>query len=1094
MRNLKLVVLIGIFLTTLTVCGQTQNRKGYPEQGDVRNLKEAFAKPPKGYGNVPFYWWNGDSLKEERLRDQLDILSDAAIDGLSVSYIHTHPQIDTDINAHGYGSFGRADPGAPEVFGKDWWQVWNNFAGVCADKGIGIGVDDYVLGWAGNGLYVDELLGDLSFRGYQGKLKLIQSLGVDNTQELPKTVVSDHTYNNIRYVVYTEPDYVLHPEYGKRLVEVYFNRFEKNMDVRGRSSLNYFFQDELQYPLTLQSWCEDMPEQFLQRKGYDVIPYLAALFTDIGEITAKVRLDYAEVLTQLAEERYFKPVFDWHNQRGLLYGCDNTGRGLEPLQYLDYFRASSWYTAPGNDAPARGSSFLPTKVSSSVTHLYNRPRTWLEAFHSMGWNSNGEWLTSQLDHHLIAGGNLLCMHGLYYSTHGGWWEWAPPCFHFRMPYWPHMKHWLRYAERMCYLLSQGTHVCDIAVMYPTETLHADPKADISPLWKLAQQMSDCGLDYDFIDYQSLQRASISDGRLIAGNETYRILVLVGMKAMHEETAAQIRAFQQQGGIVISTGGQFAQYETIDDVLTAIRKAQTPDFSTDQGEGKVLHRKIGDKDLYMIMNVRPSSRMFFRCKGKVERWNAWDGSTVPQPVEEQTEAGTTIMFDGEYNKSWLLMFCEGEPVKAEAGQAKPCISDTIPITGSWTTELVPTMDNRWGDFRLPATNEIIGAEARETDQGLIGFAPYLLTKQEEEAEWQPYPYSWQYGVQDSPGSQGYHGMKGKVDSRFIILDKGGSQRFTTSVYADMQDNYQVIVEGVEPDTLWVDGRILTGQTLSMKKGWHRVEWVYGDTRKADYSLDKMAGNYLDTRDRSAVVFYHASAKSPSTTSAYGLVNAMKWYGTAHLEYDPNAGAGTQTYRFKTAPGARQLTFTVKGRVLGAAIDGKALNRRQTRQDGNGRVVVTIDHPNRGFSEVALTIKPSEGTPASASLTSPVSMECGKGEMTCGDWSQQGALKYYSGGVRYQKTITLSDINNSQTLLCLGKVDATCEVSVNGCEPQILIDPPYQLDITPYIKDGENTIEVLVYSTLSNHYQTIPSPYRGKPYAGLIGPVAIVRRHR
>jgi hypothetical protein len=37
--------------------------------------------------------------------------------------------------------------------------------------------------------------------------------------------------------------------------------------------------------------------------------------------------------------------------------------------------------------------------------------------------------------------------------------------------------------------------------------------------------------------------------------------------------------------------------------------------------------------------------------------------------------------------------------------------------------------------------------------------------------------------------------------------------------------------------------------------------------------------------------------------------------------------------------------------------------------------------------------------------------------------------------------------------------------------------------------ENDLEILVYSTLSNHYQTIPSYYKGEGRAGLIGPVKI-----
>ena len=81
---------------------------------------------------------------------------------------------------------------------------------------------------------------------------------------------------------------------------------------------NYFFQDELLYPLTILSWAEDMPAQFRDRKGYDILPYLAALKYDIGDITAKIRLDYCDVVMTLAEERYFKPIFDWNDSRGLI--------------------------------------------------------------------------------------------------------------------------------------------------------------------------------------------------------------------------------------------------------------------------------------------------------------------------------------------------------------------------------------------------------------------------------------------------------------------------------------------------------------------------------------------------------------------------------------------------------------------------------------------------------------------------------------------------------------------------------------------------------------------------------------------------------
>ena len=42
---------------------------------------------------------------------------------------------------------------------------------------------------------------------------------------------------------------------------------------------------------------------------------------------------------------------------------------------------------------------------------------------------------------------------------------------------------------------------------------------------------------------------------------------------------------------------------------------------------------------------------------------------------------------------------------------PDPAEPIALDGNWEFEVVPTMDNRFGDFRLPPSNGLIGAEAR-----------------------------------------------------------------------------------------------------------------------------------------------------------------------------------------------------------------------------------------------------------------------------------------------------------------------------------------------------------------------------------------------
>lgn len=1157
--------------------GQSQARKGWPSRTGKIDVRAHFAEPPKGYGNVPFYWWNGDRLNLERLLDQLELLSDAAVDGLSVSYCHTHPKADAAINANGYGGFGKADPGDPPFFSEEWWSLWNRFSRECAKRGIGLGVDDYVIGWARNGFYVDEVLKSPGFRDYQGRLHCVRHVvepkggldvaiperaicvvahpgGIDLAPQVKNGRLKWKSPSDKRltvYVVSTSASPELHPEYGRRLVDAYFGRFEKKLDRQARAGLNYFFQDELNYDLNLFSWCEDMRSEFKKRNGYDVLPMLPALWDDLGNATPKIRLDYAETLTQLAEERYFKPIFDWHDLRGLIYGCDNNGRGLEPLQYLDYFRATSWHTAPGNDAPAKGSSFIQTKVSSSVAHLYKRPRTWLEAFHSMGWDSNGEWLTHQLDLHMIAGGNLLCLHGLYYSTHGGWWEWAPPCFHFRMPYWPHLKLWLKYAERMSFLLSQGVHVCDAAIVYPTEAMQACPGVRPNRTWEAADALSRYGIDYDFIDAKSIQNAEAGDGVLRVADEEYRILILVDAKAMRWDALRKIRDFARGGGTVIvvgeeptasnRTGANDPQVaEIVREALSnGVRESNpkslpariralpmTPDFQTKSGEGKVLHRRIGSLDVYMTMHVRRGDEIFLRSVGSVEIWNAWNGTMERKPILRRTDKGVWLRHDAEFNESRVYVVSPGDPLLESATHAEWELAKELPLDGDWNVELAPTMNNKWGDFRLPASDELIGAEAREfrfrflpegaasnpldanpSAGGIFGYAPYMelltlpasanlaeLLPDKLPAEgWRPYCYSWQHGVFDNPGSQGYHGLKGKVDNRFLILDQGGHQIFRTFVYAPKTAEYRIEQEGVAPAFRLLDGARIPDGRFKMKKGWHRLILAYANVPRGRYVLEEKKSDSIDDRQRSAFVVYPADHPAIRENRPGGPALEMKWNRTGRLAFNPFGDAkGLWLYQFQTAPGARKLLFKTNGRIKDVWIDGKPIEKGMLKQAGAGSWILTTGKRHvPGVSTITLTAIPKRGSIGPAFFAEPVKMRCSGGRMSAGNWTQVGALKFYSGGMRYARRANAPEKSEyGRAVLDLGRVNATCEVVVNGRRAGVLMAPPFKIEVGDLLKAGENSLEVLVYSTLSNHYQTIPSAYRGRPESGLLGPAKLL----
>ena len=139
-------------------------------------------------------------------------------------------------------------------------------------------------------------------------------------------------------------------------------------------------------------------------------------------------------MVSLSEENFFIPVYQWHEDRNLIYGCDHGGRGKDVSEFGDYSRTQRWNQAPGCDQPNLGKDIIKNKVASSIAHLYKRPRVWLEGFHSSNWDTNTANLTDATFANFVMGQNLLSLHGFYYSTMGGWWEWAPPCNHTHMPY------------------------------------------------------------------------------------------------------------------------------------------------------------------------------------------------------------------------------------------------------------------------------------------------------------------------------------------------------------------------------------------------------------------------------------------------------------------------------------------------------------------------------------------------------------------------------------------------------------------------------------------------------------------------------------
>ncbi|MDZ7605483.1 MAG: hypothetical protein U5K79_07820 [Cyclobacteriaceae bacterium] len=103
-----------------------------------------------------------------------------------------------------------------------------------------------------------------------------------------------------------------------------------------------------------------------------------------------------------------------------------------------------------------------------------------------------------------------------------------------------------------------------------------------------------------------------------------------------------------------------------------------------------------------------------------------------------------------------------------------------------------------------------------------------------------------------------------------------------------------------------------------------------------------------------------------------------------------------------------------------------------------------------------------------------------EAAIGSWKSQG-FPYYSDKMTYSKTV--ENPGSSRVFVELQQWAGTvAEVKVNGNPSRIIGWLPYRLEITDQLKEGENTVEVIVTGSLKN----LMGPHHNNLRKGFVSP--------
>ncbi len=128
---------------------------------------------------------------------------------------------------------------------------------------------------------------------------------------------------------------------------------------------------------------------------------------------------------------------------------------------------------------------------------------------------------------------------------------------------------------------------------------------------------------------------------------------------------------------------------------------------------------------------------------------------------------------------------------------------------------------------------------------------------------------------------------------------------------------------------------------------------------------------------------------------------------------------------------------------------------------------------------------------AGLSGPIEVTCAPaGIDRLKSWRNLG-FGFYCGRVLYRKQVRIDD-EFKRVWLDLGKVEHYVEVFVNGKLVDTLLWPPYEIEITDYVHNGENELVLVVANSIANRFAWDIWGTRGTAKAeasGIIGPAYV-----
>ncbi len=570
-------------------------------QHGIPLTRDNFTSPPLEMGIVPFWFWNGD-LDYAELEWQLRQYYDRGVRSLFI-----HPRMGLNVPYLSEEWFDRVKFAVKmgEEIGIDLW-IYDELDWPSGTAGKQVIAANPDLGQR----YLE--LVPLQFEGplftfleahddryvNTGNSNPIAAYGVRQEEwrgsisdlvDLNKNLAWERTIpweappGNWVLLYFLEkraPYYIdtLYPPSTEKFLELTHDKYRDAVGESFGGSVPGFFTDEpamYYYHVGLENyvvpWSKQMFGIFRDRRGYDLKPFLPALYADMGPDTVRVRYDFWRTLTEQYAETYYGRIRRWCDENGVIFTghllfeehlrlqarCE--GNLFKYLRHLELIGVDHLYPKIGTEKdPAQ---HVALKVGSSAAHHFGSTRLLCESMGGTYWDCSLERMKWMNNWEYVLGVNLFNNHGYHYTIEGERKRDWPPSQFYHHTWWKYYDQFTTYNARLSHILSGGRHVAKVLMLYPINTIWTDyvPQRR-TPIGEVVEQdfeyLTDTLLrlhwDFDYVDEDVLAGASISSGEIGIADETYSILILPPVTYIKEATWKAIQRFVESGGKVIAS--------------------------------------------------------------------------------------------------------------------------------------------------------------------------------------------------------------------------------------------------------------------------------------------------------------------------------------------------------------------------------------------------------------------------------------------------------------------------------------------------------------------------------------------------------------